>query len=122
MSPTNRHGNAAFDFANLFGCSQLIKEPIHKLGNCLDLLLTDVPGVVDPVVDPPLGNSDHSSISFSVKMGFKIPNITFSQKVYLKSRFDWPGVSEDLYNFNWSAIYNIPNPVSKFKKVNNFFN
>ena len=77
VSPTDRHSIAAFDFANLSGCTQLIKKPTHKLGNCLNLLLTDVPGVADPLVDPPLGNSDHSSISFSVKMGFKIPNITF---------------------------------------------
>ena len=39
VSPTDRYGNAAFDFANLSGCSQLIKEPTHKLSNCLDLLL-----------------------------------------------------------------------------------
>ena len=42
----------ALDFANLSGCTQLIKEPI-KLGNCLGLLFADVSGVVDP----PLGNS-----------------------------------------------------------------
>ena len=88
VSPTDRHGNAAFDFANLSGCTQLIKEPTHKLGNCLDLLLTDVPGVVDPLIDHHHGNFDHSSISFYVKMCFKIPNIIFSQKVYLKSRVD----------------------------------
>ena len=70
VSPTDRHGIATFDFANFSGCTQIIKEPTHKLGNCLDLLLIDVPGVVDSVVDSPLGNSDHSSISFSVKMGF----------------------------------------------------
>ena len=64
-SPTNFHGIAAFDLANLSGCSQLIKKPTHKLRNCLDLLITDVPGVVDPLVGPPLSNSDHSSISFS---------------------------------------------------------
>ena len=64
--------------------------------------------MVDPVIDPPLGNSDHSSISFSVKMGFKIPNITFSQKVYLKSRVDWLRVSEDLSNLNSSKVYNSP--------------
>ena len=58
MSPTDRHGIAA----NLSGCTQLTKEPTHKLGNCLDLLLTNVLGMVDPLVNPPLGNSDHSSI------------------------------------------------------------
>ena len=61
---------------------------------------------LNPVVDPPLGNSDHSSFSFSVKMGFKIPNITFSHKVYLKSRVDCPRVSEDFCNLNWSGVYN----------------
>ena len=48
--------------------------------------------MVDTLVDYPLGNSEHSSISFFVK----IPNITFSPKVYLKSRGDWPHVCEDL--------------------------
>ena len=65
----------------------------------------------------PLGNSDHSSISFSEKMCFKIPNITFSQKVCLKSHVDWPPVGEDLRNFNWSEIYNSPILVSELNKV-----
>ena len=51
-----------------------MKNPAHKFGNCLDLLLTDVPSVVDHLVDPPLGDSDYSSISFSVKMDIKFPN------------------------------------------------
>ena len=62
VSLTDCHGIAEFDFGNLFGYTQLIKELIHNLGNCLNLLLTNVPGVVDPLVNPPLGNSDHSSI------------------------------------------------------------
>ena len=85
MSPTDRYGIVAFDFANLSGCTKLIKEPTHKLDNCLNLLLTDVTGVVVTLVDPALDNFDHSSVSLSVKISFKIPNITFSQKVYLKS-------------------------------------
>ena len=64
MSPSDRHGITAFDFANLFGCTKLTKEQSHKFGNCLDLLLIDVSGVVDPLVDPPFLNSDHSYISF----------------------------------------------------------
>ena len=88
MSPTDRHGIAAFNFVNLSGCIEFMKEPTHKRGNSLNLLLTDVPGVVDLLVGSPLGNSDHFSISFPVKMGFRIPNITFSRKVYLKSHVD----------------------------------
>ena len=92
----------------------IIKEPTHKLANCLDLLLTNVPGMV---VDPPLGISDHSSISFSVKIGFKIPNTTFSHKVYLKSRFDWPRFGDDFLNHKWSVVYNSSNPVSEYKNL-----
>ena len=50
-------------------------------------------------------------------MSFKIPNITFSHKVYLKSRVDWSRVSEDLQNLNWSGAYNSSNPVSELNKV-----
>ena len=89
VSLTDCYGIIAFNFTNLSCCTQLIIEPTHKLGNCLDVMLTDVPDVVDSLVDPPLGNSDHSSISSSVKMSFKIPNITFSGKVYLKSNVVW---------------------------------
>ena len=52
VSPTDGHGRAAFDFANLSGCDQLVDCPTHVSGNCLDLLLTDVPGVVNVSVEP----------------------------------------------------------------------
>ena len=62
----------------------------------LDLLLTDAPGVYDCVVDPPLGNFDHISISFTLQLGFCIPSITFLPKVYLKSCVDWSRARQDL--------------------------
>ena len=52
-----------------------------------------------------------------MKMDFKIPNITFSHKMYLKSRVDWPRVNEDLHNLNWSGVYNSSNPVFELNKV-----
>ena len=104
MSPTDHHGIAALDFANLSGCTQLIKDPTHKFGNCLDLLFTDVPNVVDHLKESPFGNSDHSFISFSVKVGFKITNITFSRKVYQKSHINWPCFGGDLCNSSLPPI------------------
>ena len=62
VSGTDRHGVAAFDFLNLSGCVQLINGPTHRLGNCLDVFLTDEPGGIDS----PLGKSDRSSISFTL--------------------------------------------------------
>ena len=76
---------------------------------------------MDPFFDPPLDRSEHFSISISVKMGFKIPNILFSRMVYLKSDVDWPHVGNDLLNHNSSVVYNSTNPVSDFNKVITYF-
>ena len=59
ISGTDCHGVAANDVSNLSGCNHLIDGPTHRLSNCLDLLVTDAPGVVDAL----LGNSNHSCIS-----------------------------------------------------------
>ena len=73
--------------------------------DCLDLI--DAPGVVDCVLDPPLGSSDHSSISFTLQLGFCIPSITFSRQVYLKSCVDWSRVRQDLQESTYGNVYNI---------------
>ena len=39
---TNRHGVAAFDFATVSDCDQLVVGPPHARGGTLDLLITDV--------------------------------------------------------------------------------
>ena len=72
MSPTDCHGIAAFDFANLSGCTQFIKEPTRKLGKCLNMLFTDVPGMVGSLVDPPLDNSHHSTMALFAHFCAKI--------------------------------------------------
>ena len=59
---TNRHGVAAFDFATVSGCDQLIGTLD------LDLLITDVPGLVRVSIIAPIGNSDHSSLSPVISM------------------------------------------------------
>ena len=38
---TNRHGVAAFDFATVSGCDQLVIGPTHARGGTLDLMMTD---------------------------------------------------------------------------------
>ena len=56
---TNRHGVAAFDFATVSGCDQLVVGPTHERGGTLDLLTTDVPDLVRVAVVASIGNSDH---------------------------------------------------------------
>ena len=65
---TNRHGVAAFDFATVSGCDQLVVGPTDARGGTLDLLMSDVPDQVRVSVLAPIGNSDHSSLSAVISM------------------------------------------------------
>ena len=117
VSATDHHGRAALDFANLSGCDQLVREPTHVSGNCLDLLFTDATAVVDVIVDHPLGTSDHAGISFKVQTSFSLPDDNITTKVYLKSRANWPGVASDFHDINWSRIYGSECPITELNAV-----
>ena len=43
FTTTNHHGVAAFNFATVYSCDQLVVSPTHARGGTLDLLMTDVP-------------------------------------------------------------------------------
>ena len=81
---TNRLGVAEFDFATVSGCDQLVIGPIHARGRTLDLLITDVPDLVQVAVVTPTGNSDHSSLSTVISVAQAVPNLCVSRKVFLK--------------------------------------
>ena len=80
---TNRHLVAAFDFATVSGCDQLVVGPTHARGETLDLLMTDVPDLVRVAVIAPIGNSDHSSLTAVISMAQAVPNLCISRKVLL---------------------------------------
>ena len=69
---TNRHEVAAFDFATVSGCDQLVVGPTHSRGETLDLLITDVPDVAWVVVVAQIGNSDHSYLSVVISMAQEV--------------------------------------------------
>ena len=50
---TNRHGVVALDFATVMGCDQPVIGPTHACGGTLDLLMTDVPDLVQVAVVAP---------------------------------------------------------------------
>ena len=104
ISPMDRHGLSAY-FSSVSGCDQLVSEATHVSGNCLDLIFTDVPGVVASHVGCPIVTSDHSYISATVKTHQSVPDISISRKVYLKSRANWNGILLDLSLLNWPDIY-----------------
>ena len=68
---TNRHGFAAFDFATVSGCDQLVvgtwwnsmfHYSMHVVGHLTSCMMTDVPDLVRVDVVT-IGNSDYSSLS-----------------------------------------------------------
>ena len=81
---TNSNGVAAFDFATVSGCDQLVVGQTHARGGILDLLMTDVPELTQVAVVAPIGNSDHSSLSAVIWMAQVAPNLCVSRKVFLK--------------------------------------
>ena len=107
VSDTDCHGRRALDFSTESGCEQLIQRPTHKLGNILDLIFTDVRGVVSSKVGTPIGTSDHTFISALIKTEQAVPEISSSRKVYLKSRANWRGIESDLSRLNWPYYYRL---------------
>ena len=71
----NRQGVAAFVFATVSGCDQLLVGPINVRGGTLDLLMTDVLDLVRVTVALPIGNSDHSFLSAVISMAQAVPHL-----------------------------------------------
>ena len=117
VSPTDAHGYDALNFSNLSGCEQLVTQSTHLSGNCLDLLLTDVPAIVNVQTAAPVGTSDHSSLSFKVQTSFTVPDSTISRTVHLKARANWNGVISDLENVSWGGIYRAESPIDALNNV-----
>ena len=82
---TNRHGDTAFDFANVSGRDQLVViSPTHARVGTLDLLMTDISDLVRVAVVTQIGSSGHSSLSAVISMAQAVPNFGVSRKVFLK--------------------------------------
>ena len=80
----NRHGVADIDFVTVSDCDQLVVGPTNTRGGTLDLLMTDVPGLVWVSIVTPIGNSDHSSLSSVISMAQAVRNLCVGWKVFLK--------------------------------------
>ena len=108
---TNCHGVAAFDFAAVSGCDQLVVGPTHAGGGTLVLLMTDVPDLVRVSVVAPICNSDHSSLSAVISMAQIVPNLCVSRKVFLKHQVNWNTVCGAMEDIPWRNIWSADNPV-----------
>ena len=90
-----RYGLRALDYSSESGCEQII-----------------FPGVVATSIGTPIGTSDHSAVCATIKTEQAVPDVSFSRKIFIKSRTDWHGISTDLSNVDWPHIYHLPDSVS----------
>ena len=67
VSLTDCHRLRGIGLSTESGCYQLIQRPTHRSGNTLDLIFTDVPGVVTTNVGICIGTSDHSFVSAIIR-------------------------------------------------------
>ena len=100
---TNRHVVAAFDFATVSGCDQMVVGPTHARGGTLGLLMTDVPDLVQDSVVAHIGNSDHSSRS--------AVNLCVSRKIFQKHQVNWKIVCGAMQDLPWLNIWSADNLV-----------
>ena len=107
----NCHGVAAFDFTTVSSCDQLIVGPTYARGGTLDLLMTDVPDLVQVSVVAPIGNSDHSSLSAVISMAQAVPNLCVSRKVFLRHQINWNTVCGSIQDLPWRNIWLADNSV-----------
>ena len=113
----NRHGVAAFDFATVSGCDQLVVGPTHARGVTLDLLMSDVPDLVRVAVVAPIGNSDHSSLSAVISTAQAVPNLCVSRKVFLKHQVNWNTVCGAIRELLWRVTFDFLTILLSFERI-----
>ena len=101
---TNRHGVAALDFTTVSGCDQLVIGPNHARGGTLDLLMTDIPDLVQVAVVAPLDSSDHSSLLTAISMAQAVPGLCVSRKAFLKHWVNWTAVCDAIHDLPLCSI------------------
>ena len=83
---------------NLF--SQLVDFPTHIKGNCLDLIVTNVPEKIDNICEVGrLGRSDHSMIQFSLRIAPKL--VSSRRKMVNWKRANWDRIRKGLEDTIW---------------------
>ena len=87
---------------------QHIKEPTHarinESSNILDLVFTNKEGLVeDCTVGPPLGKSDHATITFSLKLRYNTPRINQNRFQYDKGNYD--SLRREIASIDWKSKF-----------------
>ena len=105
---------AAFDFASVADCSQLVNGFAYRASGVLDLALTNVPDLCNGKVQGNVGMSDHVSLGVTLNISPTVAGFDVARSVPLKSRVNWKAVCEAQSGLNWRSILRSPTMVQDF--------
>ena len=95
-----------------------MRHPTHIAGNKLDVVLTDVPDLVDVVFSTPLGTSDHYFVSCVYRVEQSVPKYNVRSTDFLKYNANWDSVSNVVWSFRWSTNLKSADPLVAFDRAN----
>ena len=78
--------------------------PTHIAGNRLDLVMADVPDIVDVFVGTPLGTSDHSFVCCMLCVEQSVSEYNVRCTTFLKHHTNWDSVRSAVWSFKRSII------------------
>ena len=112
LSGDHHHSNIFCDIVYRFNLLQYVEQPTHKMGNILDLVLSnDTDLVKDLSID---SSQNHSPLSDHFKISFKVPTAspppsgnTQSRYAMNYSKADWMGLTSYLLDYDFSHFYSI---------------
>ena len=90
--------------------------PTHIAGNRLDLVMTDIPDIVNVAVGTPLGTSDQF-VSCVLRVEQSVPEYNVSNTVFLKHHTNWDSVCSVVRSFTWTTILMSADPLVEFDRA-----
>ena len=85
--------------------------PNHIASNRFDLVITDLPVIVDEGVGTPLGISDHCFVSCFLRVEQSVLEYNVKSTVFLNHRTNWDSVCSTVGSFTWSTILKSADPL-----------
>ena len=113
--------NKFLDLFNDLGLTQIIDKPTHEKGKVLDLLLTNVPGLVNNwnvLNKNAVCSSDHYAITFDLKT--KYSSKSSKRKLYKYKKENLAALDRELKSVKWDQHLTFCDPEtawSQFKKI-----
>ena len=104
-------------FWHMSDCEQLVRCPTHIAGNRLDLVIADVPDIVDVIVFTPLGTSDYCFVCCVLCVEQSVHEHNVRSTVFLKHRTNWDSGRSAVRSFTWSTNLKSADPLVAFDRA-----